>query len=138
MAAGAKIEGSLAVAQSTVFAILDDEARAATSRATKVGAVAINAAAPRGPTGRLARAHRASVSRSGHGYAGKIRRAGEAWYGIVVEKGRHAGVARTGRRYPAARANPFVDRATAAVEAQVERILVEGGERAATRIQERV
>ena len=146
----AKVEGKLDITERTVLGILDEEAKKATGAATRRVTKEINAKAPVGPTSgrarkanpagaKLSKGHRPSVRRKEHGYAGLIRRVPDVWYGRIVEKGRKAGRGRgQGRRYPAARANPFVDRGAAAVEREAQTLLEAGADRAADRIEARL
>jgi hypothetical protein len=78
------------------------------------------------------------------GWIAQQTRSADGWYGRIVENGRHAGFSaghsagtrnEYGWHYPAARANPYVERAAISVGPLVQKILEAGAERAARRIQ---
>jgi hypothetical protein len=135
--ASADIDGQLGVTERSVWAILDDEGKASVRAATKVLRSAVEEESPK-RTRTLASSHKQSVTRTGYGYKGQLKRHPRAWYGRIVERGRKAGRGRTGRRVGAARANPFVERAAARVEPQAESLLAAGADRAADRIEQQV
>jgi hypothetical protein len=136
---GVQITGKLDLSERKVLGVLDQEAQRSVRAATRLRATAINAAAPVGPTRRLSRSHKPSVRKTPVGYQGRVRRSQDAWYGAVVERGRSAGRSkRTGRAYPAARANPFVDRVDAGISDEAEQLLAAGAERAASQIEARL
>lgn len=126
------------ISEQTVLATLDAEAKKSTGAATRLAVKAVRDESPVGETKRLRPAHRASVRRTGYGYAGSVRRLSDAWYGRIVERGRKKGRSKRagsrGRRYPAAPADPFVDRAAVRVADEVEQQLEAGGARAADKI----
>jgi hypothetical protein len=136
----AKVEGRVAVAPHSTLTILDQEAQKAERAAAKLTRGKIRDDAPVGP-GRggkhLRDQHRYSVRRTPFGYLAQQMRTTDGWYGRIVENGRQAGFSR-GRHYPAARANPYVERAAHEVEPEVVAILEAGGEKAAERIAELV
>lgn len=149
MSSGVEIKGTLGLSQRTVLAILDREAQLSVRQAETMRAKALNAAAPVGrtsgqrrtanPSGTpLSKSHRPSVRKTGRGWQGRVRRNTDAWYGRIVERGRPAGRSETGRGYPAAPANPFVDHTDAAVAGEAERILEQGAARAAAKIDQRL
>jgi hypothetical protein len=147
---GVQVTGELKLSERTVLGVLDQEAQRSVREATRMRATAINAAAPVGRTsGRtrpanpsgtpLSRSHKPSVRKTPFGYRGSVRRAADAWYGGVVERGRKAGrSSRSRRAYPAARANPFVDRVDAGISDEAEQLLAAGAERAASQIEARL
>ncbi len=134
-----------------VIDILEDEAARATEEAEKTAAAAINDAAPV-DTGELAKSHvpltgdryppgiprvsipRVSIPRVTGRVEGGVARIG-AWHGRFIEKGRPAGVDQLGRRIGQMDPEPFVEDAAASVAEEVEETLLEGGERAAERIE---
>lgn len=141
----AKLDGGLAITETSAITILDQEAAKALREAAKIGRAAIRDAAPVGATRVLKRSHGYSVRRTGHGHVAQMTRKSDAWYGRVVEMGRKAGwspghSARTrqrsrhGYRYPAARANPYVQTAANTSLAAVEKALQQGNVHAAHRI----
>lgn len=133
----AQLDGDLPITEQSAIGILDQEASRATRKAGQIGRAAIRDAAPE-VTGRLKRSHGYSVRKSGFGWLAQMTRKADGWYGRIVEGGRHAGVAASGRHYPAAEANPYVDEAAARSLPAAERVLLAGGDRAAERIAERL
>lgn len=133
----AKISGHLGVTPSSALTVLDQEAQIAEREAIKFTRDKVRDASPVGP-GRggkhLRDQYRYSVRRTGYGYMARLRRTSDGWYGRVVERGRHAGFSR-GWHYPAAKANPYVERVAIEISPAVQKILEAGGPRAAARIQ---
>lgn len=131
------VKGHLGITPASVYVILDGEARKAVDQATNLRKRAIRAAAPK-RTGRLVGAHKARIKPRATGYRGYIERDADAFYGRIVEDGRHEGTDRIGRHVGAMRANPFVTRATRQVEAAAWRTLERGADRAQRRIEARL
>jgi hypothetical protein len=125
------------ITPSSALAILDEEAKLAERESAKLTRDAIRDASPVGP-GRggkhLRDQYRYNVTRTAYGYKARLRRLADGWYGRIVERGRHAGFSR-GRHYPAAAANPYVERVALEVSPAVQKILEAGGMRAAARIE---
>lgn len=131
----AEIDGDLPISEQSAIGVLDQEAARSVRQGAQIGRAAIRGAAPE-ETGRLKRAHGYSVRKTGFGHVASMTRKADAWYGRIVEGGRVAGVAASGRRYPSAPANPYVDEAAARSLPAVERVILAGGDRAAERIAE--
>jgi hypothetical protein len=143
-----KVEGRPpAVSPESTLTILDREAQRSERETAKLTRGAIRDEAPVGP-GRggkhLRDQHRYSVRRTSVGWIAQQTRTADGWYGRIVENGRHSGFSaghsagtrnEYGWHYPAARANPYVERAVATVVGVARRLLEAGGERAGRRIQ---
>lgn len=145
MKASAHVDGQLRVTESTVLSTLEQEARKAVTDATKALEAAVAAEAPVGKAadgdihpGLLAKSHRRSVTRTGYGTRGTLRRLPDAWYGRIVTRGRKAGRGRTGRPVGAMAANPYDERAAEKVASVAEDLLEQGATRAARRIETRL
>jgi hypothetical protein len=139
--------GRVVVSETSTLTVLDEEAQAAAREAARITRDAIRANTPIGP-GRggkhLRDQHRYSVRRTSVGWIAQQTRTADGWYGRIVENGRHSGFSaghsagtrnEYGWHYPAARANPYVERAVATVVGVARRLLEAGGERAGRRIQ---
>jgi hypothetical protein len=137
----ASIDGRLGITETSAITILDQEAKAADRDAIKLTRESVKAHTPVGP-GRggkhLRDQYRFNVVRTAYGYVAQLRRTSDGWYGRIVENGRHAGVSASGRHYPAATANPHVERGAAAAHGPALIRLEGGAERAAKRIQAEV